>query len=162
MQTNPPISDNTSSSDSGTSVVDRLKKYLGKTITDNPSLFGRWLNGTLLEVEKGSMTFSFEVRPDMTNGLGTLHGGVTSGIMDEVMGLTVATYGYENFYVTVTLNIDYLSGAKAGDKVIAVSKTIREGRNIANVNCEIKHLDGKIIARGTSNLIKTEIKKRNA
>jgi len=143
-------------------VLTRLISLKGKPFSESPSLFGRWLGGTLTEVERGSMTFSFEIRPDMTNPLGTLHGGVTAGIIDDIIGLTAATFGQENFYVTVNLSIDYLSGAKVGDIIVAHSQTIREGRNISNIECVVKHKDGKIIAKGTSNMMKTEIKRSNA
>ena len=143
-------------------ILDRLKSLVGKPFISSPSLFGRWLNGTLLEVERGSMTFSFEVRDDMTNPLGTLHGGATAGIIDDIIGLTAATFGQENFYVTINLSIDYLSGAKVGDVIVAKSQTIREGKNISNIECIVKNADGKIIAKGTSNMMKTDIRRSNA
>lgn len=143
-------------------IVERLRTLIGKPFSNSPSHFGRWFNGTLLEVEKGSLTFSFLVREDMTNPIGTLHGGATAGIIDDIIGLTAATFGNENFYVTINLSIDYLSGAKVGDIIMASSKTIREGRNISNIECAVKHQDGKIIAKGSSNMIKTDIRKSNA
>ncbi len=144
------------------SVVERLKTMVGQPFSNSPSKFGRWFNGVLLEVEKGSLLFSFIVREDMTNPLGTLHGGATAAIIDDIIGLTAATLGHENFYVTVNLSIDYLSGAKVGDTILAQSHTLREGKNISNIECMVKHSDGKIIAKGSSNMIKTEIKKSNA
>ena len=143
-------------------VLAHLQTLVGKPFSSSPSLFGRWLNGTLLDVEKGKMDFSFEVRDDMTNPLGTLHGGATAGIIDDIIGLTAATFGNDNFYVTVNLSIDYLSGAKVGDIIYANSQVIREGRNISNIECVVKHKHGKIIARGTSNMLKTDIKRSNA
>ena len=144
------------------SVVDRLRTMVGKPFSNSPSHFGRWFNGVLLEVNKGSLLFSFVVREDMTNPIGTLHGGATAAIIDDLIGLTAATLGHENFYVTINLSIDYLSGAKVGDTIFAHSNTLREGKNISNIECTVKHSDGKIIAKGSSNMIKTEIKKSNA
>ena len=143
-------------------VVQKLKEIVGLPFSSSPSHFGRWFNGILLDVEKGSLTFSFVVREDMTNPIGTLHGGATAGIIDDIIGLTAATFGHEFFYVTINLSIDYLSGARVGDIIIAKSQTVREGRNISNIECAVKHLDGKIIAKGSSNMVKTEIKKSNA
>ena len=143
-------------------VLARLQTLVGKPFSSSPSKFGRWFNGTLLEVERGRMHFSFEVREDMTNPLGTLHGGATAGIIDDIIGLTAATFGQDNFYVTVNLSIDFLSGAKVGDIIYAFSQVIREGRNISNIECIVKHADGKIIAKGTSNMMKTDIKRSNA
>jgi acyl-coenzyme A thioesterase 13 len=140
-------------------VVQRLKAYLGRELTDGLSPFGNWLRGTFRKVEEGSLTIEFTIREDMSNPIKILHGGVTAAIMDDTMGMTVASLGRDTFYTTVNLSIDYLSSAKIGDTITASTKINREGKNIVNVDCLIVNAEGKILAKGTSNLIKTTIPK---
>lgn len=140
-------------------IVQRLKSYLGREISDGVSPFGNWLRGTFRKVEEGSLIIDFRVRDDMSNPIKILHGGVTAAIMDDTMGMTVASLGRDTFYTTINIAIDYLSGAKIGELITATSKINREGRNIVNVDCVIINEEGKIIAKGTSNLMKTSIPK---
>lgn len=62
--------------------------------------------------------------------------------------------------VTLNLNIAYLNGAREGDSVIIDAITRKSGRNIAFVDCELRHeKDNKIIARGTNTLYVGETSK---
>jgi acyl-coenzyme A thioesterase 13 len=55
--------------------LDFFRSNIGKTSSEiSPSPFGRWLNGTLIEVEEGSLTMEFIVRKDMCNPGGIMHG----------------------------------------------------------------------------------------
>lgn len=43
-----------------------------------------------------------------------------------------------------------MKGAKEGDDVIVDARTVRAGRNLAYLECELRHKsDGSIIAKGT-------------
>ncbi len=140
-------------------VLQRLKDHIGKELSDSPSPFGSWLKGTVRAVEIGSLTIEFTVRKEMTNPAHILHGGATAAIMDDVMGMTVASLGHDSFFATVNLSIDYLSSAKVGDIITATSKINREGKHIVNIDCVIVNQDGKILSKATSNLFKTMIPK---
>lgn len=142
-------------------VMQRLQYYINRELTDGISPFGNWLRGTFRKVEEGSLVIEFKVREDMTNPVSILHGGVTAAIMDDTMGMTVASLGRDTFYTTVNLAIDFLSSAKAGETITASTKINREGKNIVNVDCLIVNAEGKILAKGTSNLIRTTIPKSN-
>ena len=66
-----------------------FKSNIGKTSSEmSPSAFGRWLNGTLIAVEEGELTVEVIVREDMCNPGGILHGGVATGMMDDLIGMT--------------------------------------------------------------------------
>jgi uncharacterized protein (TIGR00369 family) len=98
----------------------------------------------------------------MTNPMGILHGGMVAAIMDDVIGATVFCLGADYFYTSVNLTIDFISSAREGDTVRAVSRIVRQGRNIVNAECSITGSGGKLLARGTSNLIMTTIKTNSA
>ena len=119
-----------------------------------------WLKPTILKAEKGKISLKYVVRDEMTNAMGNLHGGVTSGIIDDILGATVFTLGEQQFFATINLSIDYLSAVKNGDTVVAHSKIIKHGKQLIHAECEIWNADEtRLVARGQSNLIRTELKK---
>jgi acyl-coenzyme A thioesterase 13 len=137
-------------------VLDFFKSNIGKTSAEvSPSPFGRWLNGTLLDAEEGSLTMEFVVRADMCNPGGIMHGGVAIGMMDDIIGLTSFMMGNQIFYSTVNLNTDFLYSAKPDEKLIAKSKIIRMGKKIAHAEGEIRNEAGQIVAKCTTNLVAT-------
>ncbi|MFX0019057.1 MAG: PaaI family thioesterase [Promethearchaeota archaeon] len=117
--------------------------------------FSKWLNGKVINAEYGKLELEFEVRPEMANPTGLLHGGMQCGLMDDTIGMTTATLGYEGFPISIDFHVDYLGKVKVGEKVKVIGKIIREGRNILHAIAEIYDMDGKIISTGNSNLLKT-------
>jgi len=137
-----------------------LKDRVGKEVTDSPSPFMSWLKPIMLEVNEGKLRFQYTVRKEMTNPFRTLHGGVTAAIIDDAIGATLISYGEPYFYVSVNLVIDYLSAAVEGDVIIAETNVIKKGKQLVNAECEVWNADrSRLIARGYTNLLKTEIKK---
>ena len=137
-----------------------LKSHIGKEITDSPSPFMAWLKPVILAVEDGSLTFQHTIRKEMTNPFGTLHGGITAAIIDDAIGATLISYGEPYFYVSVNLVVDYLSAAREGDVILAQTSIIKKGSQIVNAQCEVWNADrSKLIAKGYTILLKTEIKK---
>jgi acyl-coenzyme A thioesterase PaaI-like protein len=53
--------------------------------------------------------------------------------------------------------VDFLFGAKAGEKVTAVSEIYRVGKKIANIEAKLYNEEGKLLAKSTSNLAATSI-----
>lgn len=137
-------------------VLDFFRSNIGKSFGEvSPSPFGRWLNGTLIDVEENSLTVEFIVRKDMCNPGGIMHGGVATGIMDDLIGMTVFALGSQTFYSSVNLNVDFLFSAKPDEKITAKSKIVRMGKKIAHAEGEIRNEAGQIIAKCTTNLVAT-------
>lgn len=135
-----------------------LQANLNKKIADgNPNPISTWLDGTLIKASAGSITAEFTVREDQCNHAQVLHGGIVTTILDEIMGMTLITVEIEHLYVTINLHVDFLFGAKAGEKVTAVSEVYRVGKKIANVEAKLYNAEGKLLAKSTSNLAATSI-----
>jgi len=95
----------------------------------------------------------------MTNPFGTLHGGVIGAIIDDAIGATLISYGEPNFYVTINNVIDYFASGRENDIIIATTAINKKGKTIVNAQCEIWNSDKtKMLAKGYTNLLKTEIK----
>jgi acyl-coenzyme A thioesterase 13 len=138
--------------------LELLRSQIGVENAPAPSGFGQFLNGLVREVSWGHLVVDYTVRPDMTNPVGTLHGGVASGILDDLMGIMVYSLGREFAYTSVNLNVDFLHAARIGDVLQATAEVIRAGRNIVHCEARLTATDGKIIAKCTSNLIQTGVK----
>jgi acyl-coenzyme A thioesterase 13 len=135
-----------------------LNANLNRKIADgNPNPISSYLDGTLLKASAGSITAEFIVRADQCNHANVLHGGIVTTILDEIMGMTLITVEIEHLYVTINLHVDFLFGAKAGEKVTAVSEIYRVGKKIANIEAKLYNEEGKLLAKSTSNLADTSI-----
>lgn len=135
-----------------------MQSFIGKPMQESHSHVGRWLNGTLLDIQEGSMKVEFVVRKDMSNPMGILHGGIAATILDEVVGTMVYALGREFAFVSVNLNCDFLNAAKVGETIFASGNVIRAGKNIVHVEGSIVSAEGIIIAKCTSNLLQTGLK----
>lgn len=140
-----------------------LQQLKGQLISNSPSAAGNWLQFTLEDIAQGSATLSLEVRPEMTNPYGHIHGGMMSLVIDECIGWAVVSLQSELNYTSMNLNVDFLYAIKAGERLKAVSRVIRAGKKIVNVDCQVYDREGRILAKASSNLISTGMeKKRNA
>lgn len=137
--------------------MDFFRARIGKPMTDSPSPFATWLEGTLIEVAEGYLKVSFEVRREMTNAVGILHGGVSAGMLDEVLGAMIYTLGNEYVFVTVNLSVDYIGMAKIGDTLTAEARVVRKGRSIINAEATLHNAEGKLVAKATTNYAVTNI-----
>ena len=137
-------------------MIKLFNTFKGKNLKDFPvPPFSKWLNGKLIKAQYGTIEIEFEVRDEMANPTGLLHGGMQCALMDDTIGLTTATLGYEGFPITIDFHVDYLGKVEVGEIVRVIGKIVREGRNIIHAIGEIYDKDGNLISTGTSNLLKT-------
>lgn len=131
-----------------------FRSFTGKEITESPSHFMNWLKPTLISAERGSLHCSYLIRKEMTNPYGILHGGITAGIIDDLIGATVYILGLNARFTTVNNNIDYFAPASEGDEITAKTSVVKQGRTIINLQCEV-YLPSKdrLLAKGYSNML---------
>ncbi len=137
-----------------------FKSQEGKTLKENAPPFTQWLEPVLKSVAPGQFELEITVRKEMTNPLGLLHGGVQAAILDEVIGMTVASLDKPLPAVSVNLNVDFLGKARVEDVIVAKSNVVRQGRQIINMTGELFNQEGKLIARAMSNMLQIEVKKK--
>ena len=119
-------------------ILKMLNTFIGKELKNYPvPPFTKWLNGKIINAKYGRVEIEIEVRPEMSNPTGLLHGGMQSAFMDDVLGMTTATLGYEGFPISIDFHIDFLGKVKVGESVRVIAKVVREGRNIINMNIEM-------------------------
>lgn len=122
----------------------------------SPSPVGQNANPILVSADETGVALAFEVKSEMTNPVGTLHGGWMAVMLDEVIGMSTFVVANGRFYATVNLSVDYLATAKVGETVTARATIQRRGRRLINVQGELIDAKGVLVARATSNLIAVE------
>ena len=140
------------------SVLNWIKEtFEGKLVTDSRSPAGNWLGFTLEHIDKGEAKLSLEIKSEMTNPYGNIHGGMMSLVIDEAIGWAVVSLDAGQNYTSLTLNVDFLYAVKKGERMRAESKVLRTGKKIINVECHVYDMQGRILARANSNLIATHM-----
>lgn len=143
---------------SATPQLEFFKSQTGKTLDQTPSAAGNWLRGILLEVDHHHIKVQYTVRQDMCNPGKILHGGIASLMLDDVIGMGNFVAGSEYLMTSINLNVDFLSAAQIGEKLEVTAKLVRSGSNLNHWEAIIRKETGKIVAKASSNLIKTHVK----
>jgi len=120
--------------------------------------FSKWLNGKILMAKRGEIKVQYDLRPEMANPTGLLHGGMQAALIDDCIGMCTATLGYGGFLITIDCQINFLGKIKVDDSVQVKASIVREGRNIVHFFAQISDLNGNLIATGNANLLKTHYK----
>ena len=135
-----------------------FRSQIGNSLSQGPSPVGRWLGGTLMDVQPHSMTVEFVVRQELTNPVGMLHGGAVSAMMDDTVGMLVFSLGREFAYTSINLNCDFLNGGRIGDVLTVFAQVIRAGKNVVHCECRVTNQDQKLIAKCATNMIQTGVR----
>ena len=87
--------------------------------------------------------FKTEIQDYHINAGGVTHGGFIMSMLDSGMG-TAAHQVIEGSAVTISLNTNFISGSKAGDKIIGLAKIKKKTRSLifmyGQLKCEDKLL----------------------
>ncbi|MEW5849176.1 MAG: PaaI family thioesterase [Myxococcota bacterium] len=125
-------------------VADALREYTRSA--GFPALVGM----TVDHVEPGLLRCSVELRPELGNAVGMMHGGVIAGLIDHVLSITVYPLVEVGKWVaTVEFKVNYLSTVTAG-RVTATGRVLSLRRKLAVVRIDVDN-DGEpvAIAQGT-------------
>lgn len=93
-----------------------------------------------------------KVQQEHLNSFGGLHGGFSSTIVDVLTTYALMTHDEDNIKggVSVDLHVSFLKGAKENDELVIDARTIKRGRTLAFLECEIKNKkNNSILVRGT-------------
>lgn len=139
-----------------TDYIQQIRENLGQPMNEYLPGFGAWLNGAVKAVDdEGHIQIAFEVRENMLNPMGAIHGGAVAAIIDEVLGFQIFLKSDPDAaYVSMTMNVDFLKGAKVGEIITGIPKVVRIGRRTANVRCVLQNEQGQLVAQGVSNFMR--------
>ena len=111
--------------------------------------FSGWLGLELLEVRPRYAAVRMKVRPDMLNGFGVCHGGVTFSLADSAFAFAANTHG--RVTVSIDNSITYPATVMTGDVLTAVASEESEANRIAFYSVRVTNQHDSIVAlfRGT-------------
>ncbi|KAF3815373.1 hypothetical protein GH733_016755 [Mirounga leonina] len=132
-------------------------RELMKAMTRGPG-FDRVLEKvTLVSAAPGKVVCEMKVEDDHTNKYGTLHGGLTATLVDNVstMALLCTERGAPG--VSVDMNITYvsrlyykyMSPAKIGEDIVITAHVLKQGKTLAFASVDLMNkTTGKLVAQG--------------
>ena len=105
----------------------------------------------IVSATKGQIIAHLKVFPVHLNSKKTLHGVVSSCIMDWAGGMAIASTGLDNTGLSTDIHVTFVSTAKEGDLLEIESKASKVGASLAFTTVEIRHAGegGKVVAHGT-------------
>ena len=113
---------------------------------------GGLLDMRMDRLEPGRVDFVLRTRPDFSNPMGTLHGGVAATMLDSAMACAVMSELPPGAaYTTVDLAVTYLRPVPLdGVELRAEGTTVHVGRRIATARGELRDADHRLIATATT------------
>lgn len=104
----------------------------------------------LISVGEGTAIVTLDADERHWNPMGTLHGGVLCDIADAAMGIAYASLlGEGESFTTLELKINFLKPVRK-DALRAEARTVRAGKTVGLVECNITDSKGHLVARVSS------------
>ncbi|MFZ5648954.1 MAG: PaaI family thioesterase [Bacillota bacterium] len=106
------------------------------------------------ELNPGHVRLTMEVKDELIQLAGVLHGGATASLMDSAMGVSVWSLNMPDVKgLTVEMKINYLLPVLPGDELEAEAKVIHNGNTLAVSSAEVRNREGKLVSYGTATFI---------
>lgn len=133
-------------------ITEERKQRAAKALRDLP--FAKLIGMELVDIRPNEAVLKIDMRDDLRQPSGVLHGGVTATLIDTAMAFAVRTHLADHeFTATIDLTVHYLRPHTAGP-VICTAKVVRAGKRIFTVSAEVENDAGKLVATGLSTYTK--------
>ena len=111
--------------------------------------FSRWLGVEVRDVAPGRCVVVMTVRPEMVNGFGVCHGGVTFALADSALAFACNSRG--GVTMSIENSIGYPAPARPGDVLTAVAERESGGRRVGFYRVAVTNQRGEPVGhfRGT-------------
>lgn len=125
-----------------------LLTYLKERFTQlTQAHYEHFLQPELADVQEGQVTLSALIRPEHSNVLGYVHGGVFAGLVDVAMAL--ACLSLHTHVVTTEMNLTYIRNVKVGETITVKGMVINKGRQLVRTRAEAYGPDGTLLVSAT-------------
>ncbi len=116
--------------------------------------FSKLIGMKLVDLRPDEAVLSIEMRDDLRQPNGVLHGGVTATLIDTAMAFAVRTrLAMTEATATIDLTVHYLRPHLTG-VFTCTAKVVRAGKRIFTVSADVHNEYGKLIATGLSTYTK--------
>jgi len=118
--------------------------------------FPKLLGIEIDEIQQGRARLSLEVRKDLLQLQGVLHGGAIASLIDTAVAFAIlGASSADDRFTTVEMKVNYLSAIREG-RVVADARLIRDGRRIIVAECEVFDATGRLAAKGLLTYIRLD------
>ncbi|MFT3677898.1 MAG: hydroxyphenylacetyl-CoA thioesterase PaaI [Chitinophagaceae bacterium] len=107
-------------------------------------LFSQWLGIRVLEVKEGYSRIEMEVRPEMINGFGIVHGGIAFSLADSAFAF--ACNNRNVLSVALDTSINFTKPVHVGDRLTAEASELHNGRSTGLYHITIRNQNEHIVA----------------
>ena len=133
-------------------ITEEQKQRAADVLHNN--LFAKMIGMRLVDMSANEATIQIEMRDELRQPHGLLHGGVTATLIDTAMAFAVITVlGKEEAASTVDLTVHYLRPHMEG-AFSCTAKIVRTGKRLIFVSAEVINEKGKQIATAISTYTK--------
>ncbi len=131
-----------------TEITDEQRKFAENALHSLP--FGKLIGMKLVGLKPDEAVISIEMRDDLRQPSGVLHGGVTATLIDTAMAFAVRTrLEMTEATATIDLTVHYLRPHITG-VFTCTAKVVRAGKRIFTVSADVVGAEGKLVATGLS------------
>jgi uncharacterized protein (TIGR00369 family) len=110
--------------------------------------FPRMLGFEIDSVEPGRAVLGVEVKKELLQLQGVMHGGATASLIDTAVAFAIAGASAPgDRFTTVEMKVNYLLPIGEG-RVTADARLIRDGRRIVVAECDVHDSKGRLAAKG--------------
>lgn len=105
--------------------------------------FSQWLGIEVIESKEGYCQLKMKVRPEMCNGFGIIHGGVTFSLADSALAFASNVYG--RLSVALECSISYPNPVNVGDTLFAEATEVNLSNKIGIYNIPVTNQNGVLV-----------------
>ncbi len=113
----------------------------------NTEPVANYLGMRLVELSDGYARVSMTLRPEHLNFNGLIFGGIIMSLADLAFAYATNCAGVPN--VASQFSIQFISGANAGDELMAECTVIKRGRRACYSDMTVSDSKGKLVARAS-------------
>jgi acyl-CoA thioesterase len=107
-------------------------------------LFSKWLGIELLAEGEGYCKLQMYIRPEMCNGFGMAHGGITYSFADSALAFASNSRGQQA--LSFETSISHIKPLQAGDTIVATATETSLGRKLGIYTVDIENEHGELVA----------------
>ncbi len=131
-----------------TEITEEQRAYAASALHSLP--FAKLIGMELVDIRPDEAVIKIEMRDDLRQPGGILHGGVTATLIDTAMAFAVRTrLPIDEATATIDLTVHYLRPHISGT-FICTAKIVRAGKRIFTVSADVVGAGGKLIATAIS------------
>jgi uncharacterized protein (TIGR00369 family) len=133
-------------------ITEEQKEYAANALRRLP--FAQLIGMRLVDLRLDEAVIAVDMRDDLRQPSGVLHGGVTATLIDTAMAFAVRTrLEKEAKTATIDLTVHYRRPHWSG-VVTCTARVLRAGNRIFAVTADVTNEEGKLIATGLSTYTK--------